>query len=375
MSKGNTGLLFYRRYYSQKHENVVQAEKVNPSILEADLQVIPAGKVSLHPGYTDSLVLTTSYPGLTIGVGYNHDAQGIDSAFKIGFQFDHSTGMPLLPGSSVKGTLRSMFPNRYLLEQKRMKAEAWQAYSKPRYQMIGQLTQLDPEKVDLLELELFGGVVNGSPLSIYQRDIFLDAVPVEIGATNFGSKGTRLFGDDYITPHIDRVSPKLSAFANPEPLKFLKVMPDVKYAFRFILHSHADGILDATQKLALFRQILLFKGIGAKTNTGYGQFAEGFEDLQPSGANSAAIPAHQQERKAAMLKGRLKQGMNAEATVIHPDSKIVSILTETGPVEVLVEAMRNLPPVGSVLKGEIQLDKAGRINKFLGRGIIYLSQP
>lgn len=65
--------------------------------------------------------LTTSYPGLITGIGVNHQTtlkwmdQTVDKPvqipeFKLGITFDHTTGLPIIPGSSIKGVLRSFFP-------------------------------------------------------------------------------------------------------------------------------------------------------------------------------------------------------------------------------------------------------------------------
>lgn len=60
-----------------------------------------------------SIKLQTTYPGLLVGVGYNHQVSNTE-AINAGFSFDHTTGLPLLPGSSVKGVLRSAFPGEDL---------------------------------------------------------------------------------------------------------------------------------------------------------------------------------------------------------------------------------------------------------------------
>ncbi|WP_278969523.1 type III-B CRISPR module RAMP protein Cmr6 [Phocaeicola barnesiae] len=67
------------------------------------------------------LEMTTSYPGLITGIGNNHQTtlKWMDQTrekpvqipeFKLGITFDHTTGVPIIPGSSIKGVLRSFFP-------------------------------------------------------------------------------------------------------------------------------------------------------------------------------------------------------------------------------------------------------------------------
>ena len=55
--------------------------------------------------------LRTTYPGLMLGLGYPHDPGGSKEAIQLGFTFDFVTGMPYIPGSTVKGVLRSAFRN------------------------------------------------------------------------------------------------------------------------------------------------------------------------------------------------------------------------------------------------------------------------
>lgn len=61
----------------------------------------------------DDFSLTIAYPGLMTGTGIAHGIKGRDNVFKLGFYFDYTTGMPVLPGSSIKGLLRSYFPSSY----------------------------------------------------------------------------------------------------------------------------------------------------------------------------------------------------------------------------------------------------------------------
>ena len=60
--------------------------------------------------------LKTVYPGLLIGIGNTHeagtriggeDAEGAE--IKLGFTLDYVTGLPVIPGSTVKGVLRCAF--------------------------------------------------------------------------------------------------------------------------------------------------------------------------------------------------------------------------------------------------------------------------
>jgi CRISPR-associated protein Cmr6 len=291
--EGNIGLQFYRGYYQDyfgknglimkykdkdKKEEQKEADRKNKRFTRyEDISF----NEKLRVGGVKPLRLTTVYPGLYTGSGYAFGA-GLKGEFQLGFLFDHTTGLPYLPGSSIKGAIRSVFPN-YDMKNKTTKnkeervAFIWGEYLKkmtagcftPNFSM-----DLNRKNVIAdIELEIFDGrnialekqnktVEKEEYLSIYQRDIFYDAyiaAAVEQGKT----KG-QFLGTDYITPHK-------SPTKDPIPLPFLKILPGVTVNFQFRLH---DGYyLTAEGKEFLFRQILLDFGVGAKTNVGYGQFA------------------------------------------------------------------------------------------------------
>jgi Uncharacterized protein predicted to be involved in DNA repair (RAMP superfamily) len=104
---------------------------------------------------------------------------------------------------------------------------------------------------------------NKEQQSVYNRDIFFDAVPVR----SF-NQGNKFLDSDYLAPHKEPLK-------NLIPLLFLKVLPQVEYRFEFQLTNNG---IDAKHKLLLFRQIILDLGLGAKTNVGYGQFDESVEE-------------------------------------------------------------------------------------------------
>lgn len=227
------------------------------------------------PATIDGFVLQTTYPGLLVGSGYQHEA-AIEGEFKLGFSFDHTTGMPVIPGSSVKGVLRNAFSLADLIR------EILQGEIAETYRLS--TDKLAALSIDQLEAELFGNggdTVERKPgtgmLPLYERDIFYDAFIVhsahQQGEAQHPLSGCFL-GSDFITPHKNREGkPELDVFSNPVPLQFLKVLPDVSICFQFELKdSRTFPIITRAVKLELFRQIILWYGLGAKTNVGYGQF-------------------------------------------------------------------------------------------------------
>ncbi|SJM20763.1 type III-B CRISPR module RAMP protein Cmr6 [Porphyromonas gingivalis] len=189
-----------------------------------------------------SFELKTCYPGLLCGVGYHHEINNpknepkeddAPEVYNLGMYFDYTSGLPVIPGSSIKGMLRSAI-------------EEWDF-----------LADYKPNNGVTRE-EIIEKVFVGKEYSIYDRDIFLDAIPIRVDNT--------LFGEDYITHHPNPLQ-------NPNPVRFLRVEPGVTYQFRFILKDHGEK-LTVDFKTKLFKAIICTFGLGAKTNVGYGQFVE-----------------------------------------------------------------------------------------------------
>ncbi|RLB77566.1 MAG: type III-B CRISPR module RAMP protein Cmr6 [Deltaproteobacteria bacterium] len=298
MNFANIGYLFYKSYYDnfspKDWSNLISADegegegKEKATISElAQRSIAIINNNIIYYRFDSSLVdyldlnritgnlsieLKTTYPGLLLGSGYSHAAGRIDEEFKLGFYFDHTTGMPVIPGSSVKGIIRSAFPgsSKSFTEDEK----------KQREQYIKWILKENhvEEDVDVygLEMEIFMGKRTETqesgkkkfiPVPLAQRDIFFDAYI--IASEN---KGGVFMGEDFITPHKHKSNPALDSFANPNPIKFLKILPGVTFRFQFDLKN--NGKLQGFQKLKLFKKIILDLGVGAKTNVGYGHLVK-----------------------------------------------------------------------------------------------------
>lgn len=243
-------------------------------------------KVILDKPYIKGIVsfkLKTVYPGLITGIGMAH-ATGMEGEGKLGMAFDFTSGLPYIPGSSVKGLLRSLFPilppnkptnkisekMKDLLPKKRKYiCGVWNEKILPKWNELRKthpeyqpLQELEENEVDELAKLIFEGKnKNGAYLPIYNRDVFFDAqicgYDKEKGILDF----------DYITPHKDELK-------NPTPIKFLKILPNVTFEFEFKLSNSelsSKKNIPSLAKKWLFKEILTTVGIGAKTNVGYGQ--------------------------------------------------------------------------------------------------------
>ncbi len=241
--------------------------------------------------------LTVTWPGLLTGLGYGHGAKTeagntshpLETEMKNGFFFDFTTGIPVLPGSSVKGILRSFFPGRFTKEriggEKKVTAIK-KAVEERIIEVLNKEVPTDggwyPDKVKKLEDIIFEGK-NGKDkegndiyLPSSKQDIFLDAYPCEgVEADVFvenppkpvkiGNLVQKLFlGEDVITPHRHPLK-------DPVPLKHLKILPGVKMKFQFLLN---DLGMPAKDKEKLFRYLLCLGGVGAKSSVGFGQLTD-----------------------------------------------------------------------------------------------------
>ena len=238
---------------------------------------------------TDSFVLKTVYPGLLLGLGNAHEAgsallagnSASETEIKLGFSMDYVTGLPVIPGSTVKGVLRSAFS----------------AY--PDY-IASLLPPVSPSVVSLEEV-IFGSDDMG-------KIIFYDAVPVKPGRSG------RIFGLENITPHKAK-DPDYTGLVNPTPLKLLKVIPGVSFIFRFSFNRWDEHVLTADHLLKVFKEILLTLGIGAKTNVGFGGMAiademEEYRELIPALPKPAnSLPASQPASASASAQPSAKHNV------------------------------------------------------------------
>ncbi len=257
-----------------------------PRLMTATASAAPG--YALPPGNVEPLLLYVQNPGLIPGIGYPHEV-AYAGEFKLGMHFDHTAGLPALPGSSVKGALRALWPQyaypeanpgAYQPDRNGEKAALQAQKGRFVYKLLRQAGVSLPDRpeadvqafVHRLELAVFEGwqwpsaagqVPKWLPLG--KRAVFFDAFPVSAART---TEGDRLLGRDALTPHGD------DPLRNPIPLPFVKVMPGVGFAFSFRLFEIVlDGVAVSPQALRVLFAVLLEKsGAGAKTSVGYGRF-------------------------------------------------------------------------------------------------------
>jgi len=273
---GNNAWLFQKQYYKGFDWNKFKDESYAPNFFKSRLEKIRAVKLNQLRAPLQNLSIlnfVTSYPGLVTGIGVNHET-GALGELKLGFEFDYSTGMPVIKGHSIKGKLRSAFPQNQrnnvilkkekaywihcIINEEETTEEGFDSFKNDTHAY---------QRIVIIEEEIFEGKVLGKPVSNYQQDIFFDAQISK--ASSHPQTNLQYLDSDFITPHGDK------PLLNPTPLPFLKILPGVTFEFRFKLNENKildKRLLSVDQKLLLFTKLLLLYGIGAKTNVGYGQF-------------------------------------------------------------------------------------------------------
>jgi CRISPR-associated protein Cmr6 len=199
-------------------------------------------KLAEH-GNGNSRVFSTRYRFVS-GMGREHPVEN-------GFAWHHTLGVPYLPGSSVKGMVRSYldtWTERNQLEIKRIFGpRRWQDEQ-------GQWHDTDPTVGTVL---------------------FLDAIPI----------AQVVLKADIMTPHYgpyyqDGKTP--GDWHSPTPIPFLTVDEGAKFLFTLLPRTRSEEHLqDCAMVLAWLTEALQTTGAGAKTAIGYGRFKP--EEQAPKG--------------------------------------------------------------------------------------------
>lgn len=268
----NLNLLFNKEYYSK-----LGTEDFADDVIGINIDLVNA-EFDGEKDYKKSEVanqvfhLRTEYPGLIIGSGNMHGAGDLgnsDDDVNMGFSFDYVTGQPYIPGSSVKGVLRSHFKN----------------HPEAVAEILNSSGDYGASKEDIGNLE---------KLIFDNSDIFLDAVVYD------GNKYKKLLGFDSITPHKE-------VTGNPMPIRIIKILPDVCFEFRFVLRDRElNGKKLSSGKLKwLFSELLRTFGAGAKTNVGYGNFVKSNNKrTEKIASNHKEIPSAQTDGTAQKTEYR-----------------------------------------------------------------------
>ena len=297
---------YYKELESSSELSKEKIEKKNSALIHSQWE--DSGEKIPSFGKMQLLTYKVLYPGLLMGLGYDHSAEQAKDAPKIalGMSLDYTTGLPYIPGSEVKGMLRSAFIgskdliNLYL-------GKDW-----------------SDEKIHALEVDIFGHTHNYDP--DYKpskeaeegqgKDVFFDAFPIKPDSNG------HLIELENITSHISYDSNleenprKYQGLTDVNPITLLKVMPGVVFLFRFklcdsvIKTKEEEIIVTVDEKLRLFENIIANFGMGAKTYVGFG-LMEKVPDHQ-----SVALKRHYLFSAGSAIN--LPSGQNETPTVNTP---------------------------------------------------------
>ena len=245
-SSANIGYQFYHSVGIPRFnkDNVKAAISVNGDVAK----VLRAAEFSV-------VNMRVQAPGLLIGSGLAHGLPGSEEDVKTGLQFDYTSGLPVIPGSSVKGAIRSAFPTIVADAEKLNYIKSLIA-DIPKFSALG----LEDKAIFELGNQMFN-----------HGDIFADALLVGYGTrTKQQISVNQVLAEDYITPHTG------GPLAQPIPIKIVKVAPGVTFAFCYKFNATKIGTKEVTAEMkeSLCTAILQDLGIGAKTNVGYGVLKE-----------------------------------------------------------------------------------------------------
>lgn len=189
---------------------------------------------------------------------------GNASPLEIGLTLHHTYGMPIIPGSALKGLCRR--GARWLTKHNQLTQEQFEA--------------------------LFGRDSTADSPGEAGYVVFYDAL------YNPDSVGGEPFHRDVITVHHPRYysgeGEAPTDFDDPTPVPFLVIKPEARFLFAL---DTPEGWESFVKSLLIW--CLRHIGVGAKTNAGYGYFKD--EDSSPSSRASPIITAETQVWQKARL--------------------------------------------------------------------------
>jgi len=212
----------------------------------------PSNRARLH------FTLTAESP-IAIGLGNA-------SPLEVGLTLHHTYGMPILPGSALKGLCRR--GARILLKEGKLSQDAFNYLFG-----TGGDTNAAVGAVVFYDAWYVPDSVQGKP---FHRDVITVHHP-----GYYGSRG--------------KESP--TDFDDPNPVPFLVVKPGAQ--FLFVLEARSKPWAEFTQNLLVW--CLANLGVGAKTNAGYGYFAISSSTSQRI-PQSDAFQAHEIVWEQAQVK-------------------------------------------------------------------------
>ena len=242
LDKNDSTCSFRRAFYKEKTPFLTKFSLMKPckKIIEKRIEAM----ARLTP--MENRIKLKNITRFICGTGYT-------STLEWGLNFDWTSGVPFLPGSSFKGALIS-----YLEFLQGKPSEKWNSQDVVEIESGDSWTKCDVYK-------LFGAQgETDEPDS--GKIIFFNVYPEDFSG----------FDVDVITPHHKNYYQNNQPPAdteNPTPIPFLTIKPNSKFLFIFKVKENEGVSVEQTTKL---RRLIIETGenfgFGAKTSTGYGYF-------------------------------------------------------------------------------------------------------
>ncbi len=232
--------LFWDKYSFFKHREYFINDKQNLApVLIKDLN-IEDKVLEILNSRRDSVVQTSDVV-LDLKASLNTRllvGSGNPSPTEVGMTFSRNYGVPVIPGSALKGCF-----SHYLKER-------------------GDIFDADFR-------ELFGEELNGSSEDNVRGSlIFLDAIPLEL------KLGLDIVNNHFQPYYMEKQHPP-NDWYNPVPVIYI-VVESGRFRFTILADRNKEKKLSSELKKKLseeFKSMLKTYGIGAKTNYGYGRFS------------------------------------------------------------------------------------------------------
>ena len=206
---------------------------------------------------------------------------GSGSVLETSITLDHTRGVPYIPGSSLKGFVRSVAYAR-LVQDKKISFDKLEEFEEKFY------GELDVDDKDILTWQLLFGAQNFKSLLL-----FIDAYPVKDGQLELD-----IMNNHYAEYYQDKKAP--GDWENPVPIFFLTVKENTAFKFNVFFdnwrwekikneglkikkgkeeillnidHKAVEGKVKKENFIKeIIKEALENYGVGSKRNVGYGMF-------------------------------------------------------------------------------------------------------
>jgi CRISPR-associated protein Cmr6 len=238
-----------------------------------------------------------------------------ENVLETGIRLHHTFGMPIIPGSALKGLAAHYCDQAWGMEDDRFRKPTSQEDEGYRSYLNGR----GPKPRENYHRLLFGTTDDSGCI------VFHDAWYVP----NSSPQPLVL---DVMTPHhpkwLDGSAPPTD-FDSPRPVPFLSVTGKFRVAVSWSGPQHSDALRWTEAALALLRRALSEWGIGGKTSSGYGRLVEDSESWLQDVAHAASTRSI--TARAPALPAKRNSGTRTVVRIIGTRGKGFDVQEEGRP--------------------------------------------